>query len=74
MSELIINQDLFESKQDFDTFQELVQIIILEFPHLKPDVIQVVARATINHIKQGIVYPKEIQKMIQIVSSKILSN
>jgi hypothetical protein len=68
---LDLKQDLFQYIDDFEVLTEFCKVIIDEFPTLSPDSVRVIAQATLNKIKNGVVYRPEIEKMIEIVFPKI---
>jgi hypothetical protein len=71
MNELVLNQDLYQSIEDFEVLESFAKVIIDQFRTLSPDAVKVVAYATLNKIKQGITYGPELEKMIAIVYPKI---
>jgi hypothetical protein len=69
---LVLNQDLFQSMEDFEVLTDICKIIIDNFPTLKPEAVHVVGKGIMNKIKDGISYGPELEAIIKVVLPKVL--
>ncbi len=72
MSQVIIQQDIYQSENEWKVQVKFAEQIIDAFPTLSKDSVIVLSKAILNKLSQGVVYPEEIEKMISIVFPKIL--
>lgn len=72
LGKIKLNQDLFESIQDFEVLTDICKITIDNFPTLKPEAVQVVGKGIMNKIKYGINYGPELEEIIKVVLPKVL--
>lgn len=72
LGRLKLDQDLFQSIEDFEVLTDICKIIIDNYPTLNPDAIRVVGNAILKKIKDGISYGPELEAIIKVVLPKVL--
>jgi hypothetical protein len=69
---LTLNQDLYQSKRNFDMEVLFSKKVIDHFPTLQPDTVRVVVKAIITKLSTGVSYDHELEEMIKIVYPVII--
>ncbi len=65
MDNLILQQDIYQPKHQFNMEIKFCHHIIQKFPMLSPTSVRVIAKAIINKLCEGVEYPNELEDTIQ---------
>ena len=74
MSKLVLKQDLFQPKYQFDMEIKFSQRIIQLFPTLSNNTVLVVTKSIINKLCEGVEYPKNLESTIKKIYPKLLES
>ena len=67
-----ISKGIYQSYADWNVQVDIAEEIIRYFPTLSPDSIQVLSKAILNKLTQGVKYSEEMEKMISLVYPKVV--
>lgn len=67
-------QDLFQPKYQFNVQIKFYNKIIKYFPDLSTTIAQIIARAIVNKLCEGVEYPNELEAMIEKIYPTIISD
>lgn len=65
MSEYILEQDLYESDDNFEFRIMLFKLIQKKFPSIRADAINVITTAYIKKLRTGEIFTQDIEKIIK---------
>jgi hypothetical protein len=68
-----IERDIFQPKYQFDIQIKIYNKIIKYFPDLSPPISQLLSRAIVNKLCEGVEYPNEIEHKINEIYSVIMT-
>ena len=71
-TELILTQDVYQSTSEWNIQVDIAEQIIVYFPTLAPDTVNVLSHAIMNKLTQGVQYSDEMETMIRTVLPKVL--
>jgi hypothetical protein len=69
---LVLTQDLYQSKRNFDMEVLFSKKIIEKFPTLSPDTVRVVSKAILTKLTTGVTYDHELEEMIKLVYPSLI--
>jgi ubiquinone/menaquinone biosynthesis C-methylase UbiE len=67
-----ISKGIYQSNADWNVQVDIAEQIIIYFPTLSADSIQVLSKAILNKLTQGVKYSDEMEKMISMVYPKVI--
>lgn len=70
----MLTQDLFQPKYQFNVQIKLYNKIIKHFPDLSTTKAQIIARAIVNKLCEGVEYPNQLEDLIQKIYPTIISD
>ena len=68
-----MSRDLYQPSYQYNVQQILYQMIVEKVPDLSTSTADVVSRAIVNKLCEGVEYPRDLEKMIQKVYPIIFS-
>jgi hypothetical protein len=68
-----MSRDLYQPSYQFEVQQTLFRKIVDKFPDLSASTADVISRAIVNKLCEGVEYPKHMEKMIKKVYPLIFS-
>lgn len=73
-NKLVLHQDIYQPKHHFDVQILFCNKIIEIFPNLSSTSVQVIAKAIMNKLVDGVEYPKEIENVVQQIYPVIVDS
>lgn len=67
-------RDIFQPEHQFNIQIKFYHKIIQHFPDISPTKANIISRAIVNKLCEGVQYPAEVEKMIQKIYPKIFSD
>jgi hypothetical protein len=66
-------KDIFQPQYQFHIQRKFYDKIIQQFPHLSPSKANIISKAIVNKLCEGVRYPIELEEIIQKIYLSIIS-